>query len=189
MRSGTILDNKITAIFELCGRPFASFRMCQKGAAAVEFALVALPLFALVFAILNTGIFFLASQQLESAVEQSGRKVLTGQVQNQALSQTQFAALVCQQIYALFNCNNLMVDMQTASSFSTANTAAPTLTYNASGQVTNNWSYNYGQAGDIVVLRVMYQWPVLTNIMGFNLANLSNGSHLMMATSVFKNEP
>ncbi len=162
---------------------------CRSGAVAIEFAMVCLPFVALIFAILQTGLLFLAQQELETAVEQSGRLVMTGQVQNQGLTQAQFATDVCQQIYAFFNCSNLMIDMQTYTSFSSANTGEPTLTFNAKGQVTNVWSYTPGQAGDIVVLRVMYQWPVFARLLSFNLSNLSNGNHLMMATAVFKNEP
>ncbi len=159
------------------------------GAAAVEYALVALPFLGLVFAILQTAIVFMAQQQLETATEQAGRYVLTGQAQNNSLTQAQFKTYVCNQVSALFNCNNIMIDVQVASSFSGANTSAPTLTYGSNGQVTNSWSYAPGNPGDIVVMRVMYQWPLVKGPLSFNLANLSNGNRLLMATAVFKNEP
>ncbi len=187
--SGSLRSSKVSPILGDPRTWISTFGTCDKGVATIDFALVCLPFIALIFAILGTGILFLAQQQLESAVEQSGRLVMTGQVQNQNLNQTQFSNLVCSQIYALFNCHNLMINMAVAASFSAANTSQPTLTFNAQGQVTNQWSYNPGQAGDIVVLQVMYQWPVFTNLLNFNLSNLSNGNHLMMATSVFKNEP
>ena len=44
-------------------------------------------------------------------------------------------------------------------------------------------------AGDIVVVRVMYLWPVFIGPLGFNLANHSNGSRLIMASAAFQNEP
>jgi hypothetical protein len=53
--------------------------------------------------------------------------------------------------------------------------------------VTNTWNYNIGGAGDIVVLRVIYLMPVIGGPL-FALAN-SNGARVLMATSVFKNEP
>jgi hypothetical protein len=77
-----------------------------------------------------------------------------------------------------------MIDVQTASSFTSANMSAPELTYNKEGQVTNTWQYNPGNPGDIVVVRLMYQWPFAGLF-----ANLSNGDRLMMATAAFKNEP
>ncbi|MBI1866832.1 MAG: pilus assembly protein [Methylocystis sp.] len=161
----------------------------RDGAVAVEFAMVALPFLALIIAILQIGIVFLAQQELETAVEQSSRLVLTGQAQQQNLSQSNFAAKVCDSLPALFACANLMIDMQTASSFANANASAPTLNFDANGQVTNKWQYQKGNQGDIVVMRVMYQWPVFLGPLGFNLSNLSNGNRLLTATAVFKNEP
>jgi Flp pilus assembly protein TadG len=161
----------------------------RDGASAVEFALLALPFFAIVFATLQTAILLMAQEELETAVEKSGRLVLTGQVLNDGMTQSQFSSNVCSNLSAFFNCNNLMVNMQTADTFSNASPTAPTLTYNAQGQVTNTWSYQPGNPGSIVVLQVMYQWPVFGSLLGFNLSNLSNGKHLLIATSVFKNEP
>ena len=54
--------------------------------------------------------------------------------------------------------------------------------------MTNTWQYNPGNQGDIVVVRVMYQWPVFLGPLGFNLANLANGNRLIMASTAFKNE-
>jgi Flp pilus assembly protein TadG len=53
------------------------FRKREDGAAAVEFALVALPFFALMFAIIELSIFFFASRYLEDKVFDVGRSVLT----------------------------------------------------------------------------------------------------------------
>jgi len=63
------------------------------------------------------------------------------------------------------------------------------LTYDGSGKVSNTWQYDPGQAGDIVVLRIMYEWPVVLGPLGFNLSNLSNGNRLIMSSAAFQNEP
>lgn len=170
------------------GRPAAlsRFLRAKGGASAVEFGLVALPFFAIIFAALQMAILLMAQEELETAVEKAGRLVLTGRAPS---TQAAFAADVCGYLPALFNCSNLMVNMQTADSFSDASPAAPTLTYGSNGQVSNTWAYQPGSAGEIVVLQVMYQWPVFGSLLGFNLSNLPSGNHLLMATSVFKNEP
>jgi Flp pilus assembly protein TadG len=166
----------------------ARFFRCTNGSAAVEYAMVSLPFLGLVFAIIQTAIIFMAQQQLETATEQAGRLILTGQAQNASLTQTQFATKVCNQISALFNCNKLMIDVETATAFSSAVTSAPTLTFSGN-TVTNTWLYEPGNPGDIVVMRVMYQWPLVKGPLSFNLSNLSNGNRLLMATAVFRNEP
>lgn len=184
----TILRNKLTFCRRTCASP-ADFARREDGAAALEFAIVAAPFIALLLATLQTALAFFAGQVLESAVNDASREILTGSAQNAGLSQAGFATAVCSKVQALFNCSKLMIDVQTASSFTAANTSTPTLTFDANGNVTNSWSYNPGNPGDIVVMRVMYQWPVFLGPLGLNLSNESNGNLLLMATSTFKNEP
>ncbi|MCP3368904.1 TadE/TadG family type IV pilus assembly protein [Bradyrhizobium cajani] len=167
----------------------AAFARDDRGATAVEFALVAAPFLALIIALIQTFLVFFAQQTLETIVRQSARLVMTGQVQSANMTKDAFKQKVCDQIVILFNCSGLMVDMQVANSWSTANTAMPTLTFNGSGAVTNAWSYDPGNAGDIVVLRVMYVWPVVLGPLGFNLSNLGNGNRLIMSSAAFQNEP
>jgi Flp pilus assembly protein TadG len=167
----------------------AAFLADTNGANAVEFAIIAAPFLALSVGIIQTFLVFFGQQLLEQVVQQSGRLIMTGQVQAASMTQTQFATTVCSQVVIIFNCNNLMIDVQSYSSFSAANTGSPTLTFNAQGQVTNTWNYSPGNAGDVVVVRLMYQWPVFMGPLGFTLSNLSNGNRLIMASAAFQNEP
>jgi len=167
----------------------------SKGATAVEFALIATPFLALIAALIQTFLLFFAQSLLENAVLHSARQILTGQVQTADASMTQAAGMaafhstVCTNAAVLFNCNGLMVDVQVASNWSSANTGMPTLTYDSSGNVNNTWQFNPGNAGDIVVVRVMYLWPVFFGPIAFNLANQPNGTREIMATAAFQNEP
>jgi hypothetical protein len=120
---------------------------------------------------------------------------MIGQVQSQdsTLSQAQavaaFHQTVCNNAAILFTCSGLMVDVQVAPQWSSANASTPTLTYDSNGNVNNAWQFNPGNAGDIVVVRVMYLWPVFFGPIAFNLANQANGSRLIMASAAFQNEP
>lgn len=163
------------------------FLRCRRGSPAVEFALVAAPFVALMVAIMQVGLIYFAQESLESAVEQTARLVLTGQ--SATMTQSQFATALCNNSPGLFTCANFMIDLQPATSFANANVTQPTLTFNGSGQVSNTWQYNVGAPGDIMVMRVMYEWPVFLGPLGFNLSNEPNSMLLMMATSVFRNEP
>jgi Flp pilus assembly protein TadG len=172
-----------------------SFAGCRKAATTVEFAFVAAPFIALLVAIVQTFIVFFAQRVLDEAAEEASRYIMTGQAQTASMTQSGFANYLCTGsntatlVSALFKCSNLMINVQNYSSFSSANTTTPTLTYNGSGTVTNSWSYSAGNAGDIVVVQVMYQWPVVLGPLSFNLGNLSNGDRLLISTAVFKNEP
>lgn len=157
----------------------------NNGGAATEFALIATPFLALILAALQLTILFLAQEILETAAEQVGRQVLTGKAQK--MSQAQFKTLVCAAVPAFLKCSGIFADVQTATTFASANTGKPTITYDSDGNVSNTWVYQPGAPGDIVVLRLVYQWPLVSSL-GFNLKDLPNGTRMLMATSVFKNE-
>lgn len=171
------------------------FALCRRGAAAIEFALVAAPFLALLVALFQTAIVFFAARVLDEVTEEASRYILTGQAQQSNMTQAQFNNFICTGtntatlVSALFNCNNLMVNVESYSDFASANTATPTLTFNANGTVSNTWTYAPGTPGSIVVVQVMYQWPIVLGPLGFNLSNLSNGNRLLVSNAVFKSEP
>src|ERR1700733_13626626 len=74
----------------LTARPSRGLAQCQSGSTIVEFALVATPFFALLVAILETALVFMAQQVLQTATTQSARLIMTGQAQTQNMSATQF---------------------------------------------------------------------------------------------------
>jgi Flp pilus assembly protein TadG len=162
------------------------FARQEKGATAVEFAMIAIPFLGMTFAIIETALVFFAGQTLETAVADSARKIMTGQAQTQGWNQDRFKQEVCGRIYGLFDCNNIRVDVKTYSSFSDANMSKP---IDANGQLTNNFSYQTGGPGDIVVARLMYEWPVNVPFLGLNLSDMSGGKRLLVATAAFRNEP
>ena len=172
-----------------CTAVISRFWAASRATSAIEFALLA-PLFlGTLIAIFETAIFLFAQQTLQTAAADAGRLIMTGQVQNAGMTQAQYANAICPMIQPLFNCSNLMVDVANYSSFIGANTAEPTLTYNAQGQVNNTWSYAPGTPGQVMVVRLIYQWPVVSGLLGFALANLQNGYAEMMGVSAFRVEP
>ena len=165
------------------------FRRDEDGATAVEFGFVIAPFLAIMFAILETAIVFFAGQTLETAVGDSARLIMTGQAQAQSFNAAQFKTSVCSKIYGLFDCTKIKIDVRAYSSFAIADMTPPM----DSGEVSANLSYNPGGPGDIVVVRVMYEWPIrlsfLSSDIKFNLSNMSGGRRLITATAAFQNEP
>jgi Flp pilus assembly protein TadG len=170
-------------------RPLARLIRQQDGATTVEFALIAAPFLALIFAILETAIVFFAGQALETAAADSARLIMTGQAQTQGYSQTQFKNAVCGKIFGLFNCaGGLYVDVKTYASFANINNSQ--LPVDANGNLqTGSFGYQPGGPGDIVVVRLMYQWPVYVSLLGLNLSDLSGSKRLLISTVAFRNEP
>ena len=160
----------------------------ENGATAVEFSIVALPFFALMFAILETALAFFAAQVMETAVSNASRLIRTGQAQQQGLTAATFKDTICNQIASLFNCQAaLLVDVKTYPTFGSIDLSTPV---DGSGNLdTTNSTYTPGNGGDIVVVRAFYEWPVFVDKIGNSMSNMPNGSHLLAATAAFRNEP
>ena len=157
------------------------FHRNRRGVTAVEFALVAPLFFGLLFAIIEVAMIFFASQVLETVTQDSSRMVMTGQAQGANYTQQQFKDFVCGRVNALFDCTNgIYVDVRSYSSFSSVNIT----------QITDPTQVKWcpGKDGDVVVVRLFYQWPVFVT-KAFISTNLSNGKRLLIATATFKNEP
>jgi Flp pilus assembly protein TadG len=166
------------------------FRRNRAGSAAVEFALVAPMFFALLFAILESGIMFFAGQVLETVTQDAARMILTGQAQTAGYTQTTFdSQVVCPSgslARVLFNCNNLAIDVRSYSAFSSVVMSSQ---IDGSGNFNNNMQYNPGGPGDIVVVRMFYPWQLFVTGLGYNVANMSGNQRLLYGTAAFKNEP
>ena len=163
------------------------FRRNRRGATVVEFALVAPMFFALLFAIIETAFMFLASQVLETVTQDSARLIQTGQAQTGAYTAAQFKADVCARITVMFDCvNGISVDVQSYPSFASINVANP---IDAGKNFTNPNNYSPGGPGDIVMVRLFYQWPIIVTKFGYDLSNLNGSKRLLSATAAFQNEP
>lgn len=179
----------LASYFQRPARSLARFLVARHGTTAVEFALIAPAFIAFLIAIFQVTIFLFAQQVLQNAAVSAGRLIMTGQVQNGNVTQSQFAADVCPMVSVLFTCANLMINAQSYSGFSGASTGEPTLTYNGNGTVSNTWSYDPGNPGQVMVLQLIYQWPIISGPFGYVLKNLGNGTTEMMGVSAFRVEP
>jgi len=95
-----------------------TFSKNQDGATAIEFALVALPFFALIFAIIELAIIFFISSALNNATSEAGRLIRVGQFQDCG-GGARFKELVCENMDQLGNCQaNLRVDVISEPKFS-----------------------------------------------------------------------
>jgi Flp pilus assembly protein TadG len=168
----------------------AHFAEGRRGAAAVEFALVSIPFFALLFGIIEVGLIYFVSTTLEGATNEAAREIRTGQLQGQAIpvTKTSFTALICGQLTWLGSTctNNLFVQVQTFSSFQTITQPSPIV----NGAIDRNTLvFSMGGPGDIVLVQSFYQWTVLAPQLDNIGTPLTGGKMLLTSTSVFRNEP
>lgn len=175
----------------------------RDGATAIEFALLAIPYFLIVCAILETFIAFTAEQLVSNAVDTLGRQLRTGQItynHNAATDKTvqQFRQLFCNEINILIQCSageiatpdKLWLDVETYSTFSAMPTSVPM----KNGDLdTSGFGYAPGGPGTINMLRAYYRWQIITDLVRPYVSTVhpTNGSanvFLIVATAAFQNE-
>jgi Flp pilus assembly protein TadG len=174
-----------------------AFRADERGGTAVEFGLIALPLFALLFAIVEAALMFWTTEALETAVADASRRIYTGQFQlangNTAAANlpAAFKTEVCSRVVALFDCSGrLSVDVQTYSSFPNGVPSPIVTAANGTRSVDPNFGqYDSAAPGDIVLVRAIVRYPVFAALLGANQTNLSASTRLLMATAAFRAEP
>jgi Flp pilus assembly protein TadG len=162
------------------------FRKDRKGSAAIEFSMIAAPFFMMIFAIIETASVFFATQVLETATQDTARLIMTGQAQISGMTAAQFKTNLCTRLSGLFDCGGVDVIVNSYPNF-----ASIDLTNPVSGGVYTNpgATFNPGSAGNIVVVRTFYQWPLFVTGLGFNLADVSGNKRLIASTAAFRNEP
>lgn len=161
----------------------------RRGVAAIEFALCGSAFLALLIAILSTGLTLFAQQTLQTVADQMARQVLTGKTAIAGVDADGFRRQACDRLPPFLSCTRLMVDLRRADAFASADVAAPTIRFDDKGQVINGWRFERVAPGDVVVLRLLYLWPVPGGPLDVSLANSGRGQRLLVGTQMFKAEP
>jgi Flp pilus assembly protein TadG len=153
-----------------------TFRRNRDGSAAVEFAMIAPMFFALIFAVIETGMVFMAGQVLETGVEDGARLFYTCQNPNTA----DFKASICSRTSMMLDCSKLDVDVR---SYDPGATITITDPIDASGKyVSTGFVYQppicsaTSPPNKTIVVRAFYQWPLYVTGLGYNIANIDRGT-------------
>lgn len=169
-----------------------TFGRNRDGSYAIEFGIVAMPFLLLFVGLFEIALMFFANQVLETGVSDAARLIRTGQAQ--AMTETDFKQAICDKIDGLFSCpNGLIVDVRTYQSFAQGGSSSaggglePPL--DADGNIQVNGNFSPGGSGDIVVVRVFYEWPLIAPVLSASLGETASGNVLLAATAAFRNEP
>lgn len=178
------------------------FVRSRRGATAVEFALISMPLMMLVFGVLELAMILLVSATLDTATDFAARNIRTGQFQSglssAAVSQQGFRQLVCvnmnwlEQMCSLDepapgepDLNPLFVEARTFATFADAGAAAPRDPTTFDPDETD-WCA--GNPEDIVVVTTYFKWPIITPLIRPLFKNY-DGGRMISSTRLFRNEP
>jgi Flp pilus assembly protein TadG len=161
----------------------------RRGATAVEFAIISVPFFALLFTLVELGSMFAASTTIEAATASAARQIRTGQLQSGASNNpTAFKTMVCNGMSWISTADcmaNMSLDVRTFSSFSAVDVTPPV----AGGQIDQTQlTFNSGASCDIVLVRAFYPWTLLVPVLEPGLPNLGPNQRLLTTTVAFRNE-
>jgi Flp pilus assembly protein TadG len=184
------------------GRPLLAARLGladQRGAAAVEFAMIVTPFVFMLFAIIQLALYFMVQVTLDNAAAVAARELRTGQIVAQSDSdtadRTTLMTLVCANMSWLQGqCQGgvtngnatqfLTVDVRPLGAYTTS---VPTPS--ATGGAASGTCFNSGSAGTPVEFRAYYRWQLVTPILMGSLQNFSSGISELQSTEVFQIEP
>ena len=160
----------------------------KRGIAAVEFAMIAIPFFFLIFGLLEVCAIFIMTTVLEHGLNEASRSIRTGQAQQAGFGAVAFKNAVCAELFDLLDCEgNLTLDVQTFSDFGSTSYNSP---IDDDGNFTpDGFGFNPGGQNEIVVVRAFYEWKLFTPVMSAPLSNLNEGRRLLQSTIAFRNEP
>jgi len=164
-----------------------SFKKSKNGSTAVEFAMIAGPFFFFLMALIEVAAVFFASTVIENAVLESARLIRTGQLQGGGGSAATFQTEVCNRIDVIADCDRMAFEVTVFEDFGDI---APTAPLDSDGNLdAGNMGFDPGDAGDIVMVRVYYSWPLFLPNFAGTLSNMSDNQRLIIASTVFRNEP
>lgn len=168
----------------------------REGTAAIEFAILAIPFFMLLFAILELAIVFFINSTLTHSVSEAGRQIRTGNFQACG-TQDNFKKLVCSNMRGLGNCEKrLRIDVVSGGNFGSITLSEPPKPPekdpsdpSSTDDVPNGDWVDTGANAPVVIRGLYYHKLVLPP----QLTRLENvrgsGIRLLNATTAFKNEP
>ena len=150
----------------------------QRGAAAVEFALIAPLLFLLLFVAMDLCVSLWVNLTMQYAVREGARYAVTGQsnLDPNASSQKRYLAV----IQEIRNSSMGLYDMVSPSYTITVN--GKSNDYASQGSYSNSM---FGNPGDIIVLQINCSWPLLTPLAKPFFAN---GLYTFSVAATMRNE-
>lgn len=184
---------------------FKRFIADENGVTAIEFGIIALPFFALIFGIVSSGLVFFVYSSVERGVWDASRDLRTGLLQNgggayNGLNPSQlkqkFKDKLCSRMPSMIQADcqvNMRVIVQAYGANSSI--SAPSCKQVDGGGTSTivpdaATAANYGDQNEVVMVTGCYQWTYAKLLPIFTMQNtLSDGSFVMQASATFRNEP
>jgi Flp pilus assembly protein TadG len=175
---GCLMSEKTTVLPRRTRRFLKRLRRNEDGAAAVEFALVAMPFFGLIIAIVELGIFFFASRYFEDGMFNASRQVMTQRLPAATIC-TAFKNEIAANFPRWLDPNKIVLTVKANNNFGSA--GASTIDLGSGG-------CSFGAPNQVVTITGTYPYP----FQGFRFIAGGTlwGANLQLAVSTaFRVEP
>lgn len=159
------------------------------GVVAVEFGLIALPLFMLILGIIEVAMFFTAGLVLEGASAEAGRLIRTGQAQLSADPEDAFETELCDSSDMVLDCDLLQYEVLRIETGNFADAEGNMPTFDGNGNLEPS-GFNAGDSNDVIMIRTVYRYEFVMPFMGALITGDPDRNWAThMATVVIKSEP
>lgn len=171
------------------GQIFNRWFKRKEGTTAVEFALVGIPFVLMIIGTLEMSLMFTAQAVLHESTFTAARLIRTGQIQTGQLGdgETAFRESVCDFAALMIPCDRIQFQVQQIPSFGDAGDVPPA-EFDEDGNLEDQ-GFDPGGVSEIVLIRVVYNYPVVTPFMQPILSDDSGSTRTMISTIVLQNEP
>jgi len=189
-------------------RSLLRFGRDREGAAALEFAILAVPFMLMIFATFETFFAFAGEQLMANAVETMARKIRTGEItfgqgKSTDVTEAEFRQLFCDEISILGMCSateagnpeKLYLDVRTFSSFADMPREVPKVSTDDYADLdTSDFAFTPGGAKSKNSFRAYYRWQIMTDLMRPYITNIRPANKpiptdfLIVQTAAFENE-
>ncbi len=190
------LPTKINGQSRKLRRAFLRWRKDNSGTTAIEFGMIGLPFFMLIFGILGVGLHFFASSALQHSVEAASRTVRTGQAINQNLSVEEFRREICNRGVGIIDCSKLEVHLQSGDNWGDITPQAcldnsGTLVQSSGGGGSSSPSVGQfaGCSGTAYIITACYEFALAEAIPFLQMGTNPAKPGLMQASAAGRTEP
>ncbi len=160
----------------------------NEGTAAVEFVLVGFPFIFMIVGMIEMSLMFAAQSILQDSAFSAARLIRTGQLQIAGGSQEEaFRTAVCDMASIMIPCNKIQFQVDTFDDFDEA-ADTPAAQFDADGNLIGQ-TFEAGGPEDIVMVRVVYNYKIITPLIRPFLADGSSDKRPMISTVFLESEP
>lgn len=159
-----------------------ALRSDEAGVVAVEFAVLAVPFFLLLLAIMEVALVLLAAMQIEHATDTVSRRVMTGEIANRSEA---VRGALCGDITLPIDCASLRIDYREVASVRDFDLPRPT-----EGGAVDDAAFTFVTipSPSFASLRVAYEWPIVIKPLIVFFSNLDGGRLFLTSTALVRIE-